>query len=89
MKTSQAKKRMQTIEKSIEAMKDAGFSIYCVDNDILVLESPKTQDRNAKTFKKAEDIDSSSAMIDGNYKQSFDASINNAGGLTYDYEITL
>ena len=89
MNVSQAKRRMAIIEKSIDVMKSKGYSVYCVDNDTLVLESPTTTKKNTKTLEKANEIDAYSGMRDGNYKQSFDASISDAGGLVYDYEIDL
>ena len=89
MNINQAKRRMATIEKSIKAMKDAGYNVYCVDNELLVLESPKTVQRNTKTFEKASVIDRRKTMVDGGYKAGFQDSINQAGGLKYDYEISL
>lgn len=53
MNLSQAKKRMQTIEKSIKELKDNGFNVFTVDSDKLVLESPRRKDFNDKEHSKA------------------------------------
>ncbi len=53
MNLSQAKKRMQTIEKSICELKKNGFSVFVVDSEKLVLESPKRKIINDKKHSKA------------------------------------
>jgi cell division GTPase FtsZ len=53
MKKDEAIKIMKQIEKNIKKLKKNGYSVFCVDSEMLVLESKKLRNINDELTNKA------------------------------------